>query len=220
MLLVQLPLWLWTTHLYARFAVPLLIPLIIMAGRVPLGLPRARRIAVLLLVIGTLANLAFTTRLYIRHMVPAGDRFNLEGATGFFTGGAGMGHEHLGTINSELPDDACILMIGDAKAFYFQRHVDYCVVFNRSPFIERVRDGASPADLLDWLVESGYTNVLVNWAEVRRLARSRYGFAEEITPELFDRLVLAGLEPLKSVSTQASDHPYAQLYRVPSESSW
>jgi hypothetical protein len=214
-LLTQVPVWLFATHLYARFAVPLLIPLILLVGRVPLAAVGERRIVVGLVVVGSLMNLAFAARLYTGHMVLQGQRFALEGAADFFTRGLGLGHEHLEIVNGDLPADARILMLGDAKAFYFRRSVDYCVVFNRNPFAAQVRGGADPPALLNWLTDRGYTHVLVNWSEIRRLADSAYGFDPNINPELFERLVAAGLQPGQPITPRATDRMYAQLYRLP-----
>jgi hypothetical protein len=152
-------------------------------------------------------------------MFPDGRRFDLEGVTGFFIQGAGLGHEHLAVINRDLPDDASVLMIGDAKAFYFRRPVDYCVVFNRSPFVELARSGAAPAEIVDWLSDRGYDYVLVSWSEIARLRASRYGFPAEITPELFQRLADAGLQHAETFVSASTGRPYADLYRVPSAGS-
>ncbi len=213
--LLQIPLWLGTTHLYARFAVPLLIPLVQLAGRVSPGVGRRRTAVIALLLLGSAVNLGFLNALYLRHMVPGGRRLALEGVTEYFTEGAAPGLEYLEIVNGQLPSDARVLLVGDAKAFYFRRAVDYCVVFNRSPFVEAVRRDGSGPGLINWLTAHGYTHVLVNWAEIRRLRRSAYGFPEEITPALFDRLVAAGLEQVGPITSRISGREYARLYRVP-----
>ena len=59
-------------------------------------------------------------------------------------------------------------MIGEARAFYFQRGVDYYTVFNQQPFVELQRGSPTEEEVLDWLREQGYTHVLVNWLEVDR----------------------------------------------------
>ncbi|MCP4247829.1 MAG: hypothetical protein GY778_12340, partial [bacterium] len=215
MLFVQFAFWLWGTHLYARFAVPLLIALIGLIGNMMLESSRARRGVPALLLLGTASSLGFTGRLYAEHLRPAGEWISVEGATGFFTAGQGLGHEHLAVINDDLPGDARILMLGDAKAFYFQRQVDYCVVFNRNPLVTLLRDGADAASVVDWLVHRGYTHVLVNWSEIRRLAKSRYGFPPEIDRDLFDRLSAAGLSRTHQFRATPTAVPYAELYRIP-----
>jgi len=215
MLGVQLVVWTFATHLYARFAVPLLIPMAVLAGRNPLDGPRGRRALAALLCAGTAWSGVFLFRLYERHLRPAGQWIDLEGATSFFTEGLGLQHEHLAVVNKTLSENSHILMLGDARAFYFLRRVDYCVVFNRNPFVELLRTQASDAKITAWLSGRGYTHVLVNWQEVTRLKSSRYGFSAEITPELFGRLQRAGLIHTNTFYSAANGRPYAELYAVP-----
>jgi hypothetical protein len=210
-LLLQCPVWLLTTHLYARFAVPLLIPLIVLAGCVPLD---RRRLVAVLLAVGTMFNLGFATRLYAEHMLPGGTSLDLEGVTAFFTDGHGLGHEHLAVVNGKLPAGACILMVGDAKAFYFRRSVDYCVVFNRSPFVEVVGRSSSAEEVVAWLSGRDYTHVLVNWSEIQRLRNSRYGFPPEVTLDLFKRLTEVGLIRTHTFARDGATVPYAELYEM------
>jgi hypothetical protein len=211
-LLVQLLMWTGTTHLYARFAVPMLIPLVMLISGLPLVSLAARRVAVVMVVAGTLANLVFAGRLYLDHMCPQGQRLNLEGATAFFTDGLGLGHEHLAVINRELPSEAHILMIGDAKAFYFRRPVEYCVVFNRSPLVTMLEVGSSPAEVVAWLTERGYTHLLVNWSEIARLRGSRYGFPGVVNRAVVGRLASGGLVRTHEFISNATGGPYAELY--------
>ena len=216
MLVVQLCAWMLATHLYARFAVPMMVPLVLLAGRSYVHAGTGNRFGVLaLIVLGTLYSGVTTARLYAHHLYHDGKKLPLEGADRYFLQGLGAGHEHLSVINGILHPDTHLLMIGDAKAFYFQRPVDYVVVFNRSPFVEIVRSAASGRDVIEWLRRAGYTHVLVNWSEIHRLRRSRYGFPDEIQPELFDRLAAEGLDPAEVFSTGDPPRPYAVLYRVP-----
>ncbi len=157
---------------------------------------------------------AMTIRLYAQHLYQDGRKLPLEGANLFFLDGLGGGHEHLSVINHKLGNDAKILMVGDARAFYFKPPVDYCVVFNRNPFVEVVAGADTDQDILNWLRKNGYTHVFVNWAEVARLAGSRYGFPEEIQPDLFQRLADKGLEWMETFSTGEPPKRYAELYSV------
>ncbi|MCP4592300.1 MAG: glycosyltransferase family 39 protein, partial [bacterium] len=217
-LAVQVAVWLSATHLYARFAVPFLLPLVVLAGRSieAAWAWRGRGLLAVVLLVGLGFNLDHLAKLYRQHLYVDGRKIPLEGATGFFTNGMGLGHEHLAVVNHELPESARILMLGDAKAFYFRRAVDYHVVFNRHPFVEMLRAGASPAEALQWLRDRAYSHVLVNWPEIKRLRQSRYGFPEEINPELFRRLAPAGLVHQRTILTASSGVPYADLFTVPS----
>jgi 4-amino-4-deoxy-L-arabinose transferase-like glycosyltransferase len=218
MLLVQVVVWLFATHLYARFAVPLLVPLLVLAGQ---GVVDARgRLAaplIALILAGAGVNLYYTGRLYAAHVYREGTRMHTEGGSVLFTDGGLLNAQHLATINQELPADANILLVGDAKAFYYLREVEYCVVFNRSRFVDAVERSATVEGILDWLRQQGITHVYVDWAEIERLRRSRYGFPNAITPSLFEQLEDAGLERLENyhIGDPARRPPYGTLFAIP-----
>ncbi len=208
--IVQLTVWLFATHLFARFAVVLFIPLVLLAGR---ATPRSganlrERIVLGVLIAGSGWNLAFAARLgkaqaWQTAGVPASLIYD----------GRLEGFEYFEVVNHQLPPDSRILMVGDAKAFYFQRDVFYCVVFNSNPFVEAVRAAEDDREVVDWLRSRGFSHVLVNWSEVRRLSRT-YGWAEEISPDLFDRLTAAGLECQRTFDHEQIRGRYVELYAV------
>jgi hypothetical protein len=214
-LAAQVLLWMFATHLYARFAVPLLIPLIVLAAGAGCRISgRWRRVALPALILaGLLFNVFFAGRLYARHLFSDGQRLSIEGSPEVFTQGKVRGYEFYGAVNS-LPDEAKVLLVGEARVFYFQRDVDYCVVFNRNPFVEAVRAAGSASDVLDWLRAQGYTHVLINWREIGRLRRSRYGYPDEINPELAARLRAAGLLSVQTVVDAVDGAPYATLFSL------
>jgi len=207
-LLIQTAAWCFLTHLYARFAVALLIPLVLLCGRsVQVGLS-ARRAGLIAgaLVIGTAWNFFFAVKLH-RAESP-------EGApASWFYDGELPGYEYFKAVNQELPEDSKFLMIGDARAFYFKRPVDYCVVFNRNPFVEAIRSSATDADVYGWLHGRGYTHLLVNWGEVNRL-RDTYGFPPEIAPVLFEKLQAAGLSVSREFPHPTRKGRYVTLYSM------
>jgi hypothetical protein len=207
-LVVQLMVWLFATHLYARFAVPLLIPLGILAGRSVMGTESWMRYWIVLsvLVVGGAWNFSFAARLNGRE-APGGAPASL------IYDGLLPGYEYFAAVNHELPTNAKLLVVGEARAFYFQRWADYCVVFNQSPFVHVVE--TSDVDgVLQWLGDRGYTHVLVHWNEINRLART-YGFSSKITPDLFDRLTRAGLRRAGEFPSPHSDRRWVELYEVP-----
>lgn len=208
LLIVQLAVWLFATHLYARFAVVLLIPLTLLAGRAVIpGSIRSIRLIVVGLIAGGAWNLLYAARLH-------GDE-SLDGApASLIYEGQLPGYEYFSVVNHELPPDAKILLIGDAKAFYFRPEVDYFVVFNRNPLIEAIRAAGNDPQIIDWLRQHGYTHVLVHWREIDRL-RATYGFPPEVTRELFNRLETAGLIRLREFPLAGSAEPYMTLYAVP-----
>jgi hypothetical protein len=207
-LVAQALVWLLATHLFARFAVVLLIPLVLLAGRSVFGgASRGRSVVIaVVLIAGCAWSFTFAARLN------AAESPNGAPASWIYNGEL-PAYSYLAAVNRELPEDARILLVGEARALYFRRAVDYFVVFNRNPFVETVRAAASDEDIVAWLRDRGYTHVLVNWLEVARLART-YGFAEEITPALFARLESAGLVRTHRFLVPEKTAVHVEMYEV------
>ena len=210
---VQLLVWLFATHLFARFGVVLMIPLVLLCARAALPDCNVRRrfIVAGLVVAGAVWNFAFTAKLYATES--PGDA-----PASLFTEGTLPGFEYLGAVNRELPADARVLLVGDAKAFYIQRPVEYCVTFNRSPFFERIAAGESTDSLLAWLVQRGYSHVVINWSELSRLAGT-YGLSPDITPTRIEGMIgalrRAGMERVFAFPHPRTGGRYVEIYRVP-----
>lgn len=208
----QLMVWMFATHLYARFATPLLIVLVPLAASSVASSARSALIAVL--VTGVAFNGFMSLRMYNRHLrTSEGERLTLEGAVSIFTEGDMPGFEYVGAINRNVPDAGRVLLVGDARPFYIHPPVDYCVVFNRCTFIDLVENCSSLDEVIHWLRNNRYTHVLVHWGEIARL-KSTYGFSEAITITLFDQLEEIGLELIEFVRYRNTNNPYAVLYRV------
>ncbi|MFQ5463137.1 MAG: ArnT family glycosyltransferase [Phycisphaerae bacterium] len=212
LLLFQWIAWSTLTHLYARFAIIVLVPLALLAGRSVLSAGRAR-----LAMIGTLLTAGASWNLYFAYPLMRDERPLGWPASALYEGRLPE-FEYLGVVNNALPDDAKILMLGDARAFYIDRRVDYHVVFNRNPFAEAIRAARGPEDVAAWLHERNYTHVLVHWGEINRLRRSRYGFPAEINTALFAKLVDEDSRPplrmLDEFRRPNAPLPYATLYGV------
>jgi hypothetical protein len=218
---LQLLAWLFASHLYARFAVPMLIPLALLVARLEAAC-RTRLAARLLLTVvlaGLAVNLFFAARLYVAHLYPGGKHIPVHGLARLFTNGDWPMQEHLGALNA-LPAGAKVLMVGDARTYYVRADCDYCVVFNRSSFAERVEHAAreeggdAPAAVLDWLREQGYTHVYVNFSEITRLRNSQYGFPAPVTRQLFEDLETAGLQLIQTFCVPPDGPTYGALYRM------
>ncbi len=147
----------------------------------------------------------------------------MHGNIELFFFGRVPGYEYLRFINGDgqndpgLPEDAKVLMVGDARIFYVDRPCDYCVVFSRNPFAEAVeRADGSAGGVIAWLQQQGYTHVWANFAEIDRLART-YGMAPQITPDLFVRLERAGLKRVDTATMPVNGRKeiYGILYAVP-----
>ena len=208
-LVLQLAVWLGITHMYARFAVVTLIPLALLTAHVAARASSVRATCTLaiILVAGAAWNFAFVVKSHAAES-PRG------APVSWFYDGELPGYEYLKAVNHELPADAKLLIVGDAKAFYVRRPVDYRTVFNRSPFIEALESTADDARVIEWLRREGFTHVLVNWSEVRRLAAT-YGFSAAVTPDRFDRLTRAGLKPWRTFNSPIGNQPYIDIFEVP-----
>ena len=211
MAVLQLAVWLFATHLYARFMVVWLIPLALLAGRAVLDSTAVRHwLAALLLVAGAGLNLLAAVRLHRDESSPGAP------ARAIYDGRL-PGYEYFQVINQDLAPDARILLVGDAKPFYFHRDVDYCVVFNRNPFLDRLHKADGEADVMEWLRGQGYSHVLVNWSELRRLAAT-YGLSPNVDmnkiEEWFDRLSASGLNLIRNFRLPGSETRYIDLYAI------
>lgn len=206
-LAIQLSIWLFATHLFARFAVPLLIPLSVLGG---LGLARfssrfGRIMLASVMVLGSLWNLVPLTKLYLEE-----SHSGLPPSTIY--AGEVPAYVYYGIVNKL--NNSHTLLIGEARAFYFSNSVDYFTTFNTHPFIEQCERHTDPELLVPWLREQGYTHVLVNWLEVNRLSRT-YGYSSAITPQLFHDLRAAGLRLVWESSEKPVGNGQVQLFTVP-----
>lgn len=224
LILFQFVVWLLATHLMARFAVVTLIPMSLLAGRV-VGVGRSNEprepgldgTLAAFVVLGALWNLSFVVGLH-RAESPGGVSASVIHKSGVPGGDAldsADPNAYLAVVNNQLNEDAKVLLIGDARAFYYDRNVDYCVVFNRNPFVEMARGAGHPREIARWLGQQGYTHVLVHWAEVRRLARS-YGFAPEVDSSLFAALEPYGVRLVREFTYRTMADRYVSLYVVDS----
>lgn len=196
-LIAQLLVWLFATHLYARFAVPLLIPLLVLAARSVLHAAPARSAIVLTAVIaGSIWNFSFAATRHVRESAPGAP-------TALFVDGLIPGYEYLGYANHELPANARLLLVGDARPYYLQRPVDYFVAFNFNPFFDLINRNESPEAIVDWLRSQGYTHIIVHWSELNRIART-YKFYPDVSntqvEQTLQALTRAGLKLTRSFS--------------------
>lgn len=218
MLLLQVSIWLFGTHLFARFAVPMLIPLVLLSGRFVRG-PRpmrAQRVRIGALAIGAVFHLIAMGRLY-------NDEWPGVVPPTVFERGDVSGAECIGAANRGVSPGGKIALLGEARAFYFTASVDYWTTFNRNPLYDRLLEtkaGAGQRDagtvestsFTQWLAERGYSHVYVDWSEVRRLARS-YGSNPAMTEAELGTLLAPnrgrGLVPMCSVKPSDAHHQTA-----------
>lgn len=220
--------WALWTHMPGRFAVPLIVPMALLAGQTlrpaqrvkdPEGgagprKPTLRTPIVVLAVIGATLNAGTLARLLVEH-----DRFwmptarqtgsSLPGLVGFTDG-----FVEADELNRATRPDAHILLVGRANVFYIARRLHYTVVFSRDEWLEFARD-ADARVCLDWLRTRGVTHVSFSWSEIDRLAGT-YGFAKIVTREWVRELEGAGLRRIRPTSEPASVAS-SELYEVPQE---
>jgi hypothetical protein len=102
-----------------------------------------------------------------------------------------------------------VLLVGEAEVFDFEPPVLYNTWLDDSIF-ERLVENRTPEEVRDAFQCEGITHVFVHWGEIARYRRTGYGRWDFVRPEVFDRLVEAGvLEPLPELP----NHP-GRGYRV------
>ncbi len=221
MLMVQIAMWAMFAHgMPPRFLTPALVPMALLgAGMLsrlatvqynPLrkrqsasGAPWGRTVAVALLCAAVGVNLLTAHNKYTFYASRAAARWqqplhtieqeDLHASRWLFEAGL--------VSESYQPS---VMLIGDNRAFYWPDDTIYATVFDTHPLQQMVQDGLDPAEIMARLKEMGVTHIVVNWAEMWRLAHS-YGYPAELTEGMFDSLrpaampqlrVLAQLEPL------------------------
>jgi hypothetical protein len=182
--LLQTVVWLFATHLQARFLVPWLVVLPFLAGRSAQVYGRGRfsigMILMTVIVLGAVGlNFEDAYRRYLRHTTVEGNPINWFGQENAFLEGKIPGLEYLETVNKN--PEAKTLLLGDAKAFYVRGPAIYWTVFNHNDFAAAAAKGAHEAKNYIAEVKPGY--IYVDWGEVGRL-KSTYGFDESIKPSL------------------------------------
>lgn len=178
---IAFPLWNLIRQSEARFLLPAVLLLCVLAGQlislVPGRIPR--RALALLLLIFCAGNLAL-------HFVRMSNgliwqyfaQFPLRDAQANSTSNplrAQFLQENLGEIgemavqtNSTLPLDARLLLVYEARPYLFERQTVYNTVFDSSEFLRLVRGATSADDVAAKLRAAGITHVLVNRRELRR----------------------------------------------------
>lgn len=231
-LALQVVVWLFATHLFARFASVMWIPLVALIGIVTSGALRRQQAAsramaspVLLCLAGLLVYLAVGySWLFVQYRqifgLPGLDI--LHGNTEMFFRGQVPSLDHLAFINGApgeggVPYDAKVLMVGDARIFYVDRPCDYSVVFSHDRFAEAIEQaGGSGGRLLKWLQQQGYSYVWVNLSEIHRLG-STYGLSPLLRPDVFTQLEKVGLLRQHEVRLpiEGAERLYGVFYKVP-----
>ncbi len=96
---------------------------------------------------------------------------------------------------ARLPLKCRLMLIGEAKAFYFPPGTVYATAFDPHPLAMMVREGLSDREILKRLRAMGVTHLYVNWSELMRLSAT-YGYAPELSADLYDAWEHGGLPRL------------------------
>ncbi len=211
-------LWAVSTHRIARFLSPTLVPLsVLSAAGFCLGAqwrpPRllCRSAAVLLL--------AFS--LYYQAAVA-----NYAGGVSATLGSGGLAQiarlrgperlqpfaEAVEWVNDRVnvPPGSLVMLVGEARVFYFDPPLLYSAVFNDHPIEPFLRLALTdPARAAGELRASGATHVLVNWAEVARLRNYRYTYQGRQRPGYLPDLDLESRQPLLGLLRAAGRRVWA-----------
>ncbi len=138
----------------------------------------------------------------------------------------GLAFDPMADMNDDLPADARVLMVGEARTCYLGRDFVAATVFDDCPLATIL--GAPPIDAAharEALQKAGITHVYVNWGEVERLQRTyayRFGgnvhpgYSPVMDPKLFRILEDGALEKVRvygDVVPSLGSEPVV-LYRV------
>ena len=207
MLALQVGLWLFATHLFARFAIVFMLPLIVLAARCGQGgkTINAKRILACALGLLSVWNLYHLGGLYYDHTRYRGEPLQAYGVARI--------SDPIIALN-ELGEGANVLLVGEARTFELTVPCEYAVVFNRHPLADAAQTLNDPQAIIGWLRERGTTHVYVNWSEMARLRRT-YGFYPEVTPAMFEQLQEHELTPVREFKAGPQSSPYATLFAVP-----
>jgi len=215
-LTVQTVTWLMATHLFARFGVPLIVPLVVLAAVGWSSVRHARMAtlhrAVMIVVVtgGAAVNLVHVGRLYYDHTRDAdGRRRGWFGLTGALA--------ESDPINRSTPTrGATVWMVGEARAFYVTRPCVYHVVFSRDPLATFARTRPTGLELLDWFRQRGVTHVYVGWSEIDRFRRpGNYGWDDAIDETLFASMRSAGAILAHAERNARTGRPIYEILKVP-----
>jgi hypothetical protein len=222
-LAIQLAIWILATHeLPPRFLSPALVVLCLLTGEALGALSRTFRplpaLAIILLI--AVMGLALSVRTYRLARGPVGYIEPIDPAQ--------VARRTLEDIY-RLPPDSRVLLIGEARAFYYPPGTLYATPFDAQVLLDVLAGEASPAEQLRRMRQAGVTHILVNWREIRRLALT-YGYPEPLSTDALltaapgqePRLgILHRLEPLGLVKVGQKNapgprpEPMTTLYALP-----
>lgn len=202
--LVQLLLWMFTTHLQSRFLLPAAIPLCLVVALGSQGLGESAgglSVGVLSILISVVVGVQAMCCSFL--LLPEVD---LLGGTVAREGRPARvqpigvlparnlvaDFEGMGELPERQQPQGVVLLEGDAAPLWYTGKILYNTVFDRNQLADQLRAGG-PAGAVKWLRDRRVNYLVVNWPEIERL-RATYGFDDAITPAAVEALMNAGLE--------------------------
>lgn len=73
-------------------------------------------------------------------------------------------------INQHLPPESSLFVLGDQRGYYYERRVQISPVFNENPLVTWANESTSAMELKSRIRREGMTHIVVNGAEMQRLA--------------------------------------------------
>ncbi len=197
--------WWLFTHRLDRFWLPILPPLAILAG---LGADWSRQRAWTALLTLILTLSLITTWTYNTTSLAAFNQWTDDLNT-LRAEVPRTASPTLAWLDEQLPPGAKVLLVGQAGVFHMQHEILYNTVFDEET-IEKIARNQTPSQIEESLKTLGVTHILVDWSEIARHRKpGGYGFTPFVTPELFARLVRAGV-----LTPVPGPGPEQDLYRV------
>ncbi len=179
---VQLLFWLFFTHHKSRFAVPLLVPavMLIALGLAPLRAMQAAAVGAVLVIVATGVSLA------VYYDEPVTTVYYIDGVE--IVAEPGLSAPNVFNSINALPPGARVYAEGFATPLYVGKPITYHTVWDASPLGEPLQmRGVSGA--VAWLRQRGYTHVLIDFVMLERWHRpGNYGYDQRITPEAIGAL--------------------------------
>jgi hypothetical protein len=183
--------WWLCTHRLERFLVPVLPVVAFLAGvGVTWSASAAWRRAITASVIaGLIANLLVALSAADqdhRYLVPLDELRRDEPNEPQGLSRVARAHRYLNTV---VPDDAAVLLVGDAQPFDLEMRVFYNTCFDDCLFEQWLKD-ADGESRHRALRERNISHVYVDWSEINRYrSPGNYGFTDYVTPARMRQLV-------------------------------
>jgi len=213
-----LAVWWFATHRVDRFWVPLLPVLALLAGfgAVWPAVRVWRAAAVLLLLIGLVANLLFllSAGVYDHRYLVSLERLRLDVPAE--VGGLSRVHPAHRYLNLHAVAGDRVLLVGDAQPFDLELPALYSTCFDGCPFESLMKDRTAD-QRRQALLEQRIRYILVNWSEIDRYrSPGNYGFSAYVTKPLVRAELVREQQLLRPVPLDA-DPETIELFEVARE---